>query len=119
MGNTHCITVKSSFLHLMNSLELKLKYSSRLELVYTFCEFLVEFSRINNYTSQKTSIKLYLFTYLPFILQKTRGKSWKTAIFSSNFQHYRPLKHQTDLGNTHSNGELLPIITGLAPRSFS
>ena len=31
-----------------------------------------------------------MFAYLPFILRKTCGKSWKTAIFSSNF---RKLSH--------------------------
>ena len=71
-----------------------------LELVYTFCEFLADVSRIDNETSQKTCINLYLFAYLPFILRKTCRKSWKTAIFSSNFVKLlhtqtpnRPLKY--------------------------
>ena len=39
--------------------------STRLELVYTFCEFLAEFLRINNQTLQKTCIKLFvhIFTF--------------------------------------------------------
>ena len=45
-------------------------YGTRLELVYTFCDFLTEFSRLDNETSQKTCINMYLFAYLPLILRK-------------------------------------------------
>ena len=101
-------------------------YSMRLELVYTFCEFLVEFSRVNNQTLQKTCIKPYLFTYVPFNVQKTQGKSWKIAIFSSIFRKLSPTQTayckngpQKYAFKQALNGELLPIITGLAPRAFS
>ena len=35
-------------------------YRTSLEVVYTFCKFLVVFLWVNNQTSQKTCIKLYL-----------------------------------------------------------
>ena len=65
-------------------------YGTRLELVYTFCEFLAEVSRVNNQTLQKTCIKPYLFTYLPFNVPKTHGKSWKIEIFSLIFRKLSP-----------------------------
>ena len=43
----------------------------------------------------------------------------KSNIFLKFFANYRPLKHQKDLGNMHSNSELQAIITGLAPQAFS
>ena len=65
-------------------------YSTRFQLVYTFCEFLAEFSRINNQTLQKTCIKPYLLTYLPFNVWKPHGKSWKIPIFSLIFHKLSP-----------------------------
>ena len=71
-------------------------YSTSLELVYIFCEFLAEFSQVNNESLQKTCIKPYLFTCLHFNVWKSHRKSWKIAIFPSMFCKLLPT--QTENG---------------------
>ena len=62
-------------------------YSTRLEKLHTFCEFLAEFLRVNNQTSQKTCIKPYVFTYLAFNVQKTHSNSNIFLNFSQIIAH--------------------------------
>ena len=68
--------------------------------------------RISKQTSQKTCIKLYLFTYLPFNVQKTHGKLWTIAIFSSIFHKLSPSQTSNGPRKYTFKSELLAIYNG-------